>query len=240
MIKHFKVKSKAEMGELTASYYEALLRQKKKRLFAFATGSTPVPLYDELVRLYEAGRIDFSEVTTVNLDEYVGLDVNNENSYRSFMDRNLFDRVNIRKENTFLPDGLAKDVALACSLYSAMLERLGTRDVQLLGIGNNGHIGFNEPSDRLSARTFAVCLTESTIAANSRFFASYDEVPKKAMTMGMAEIFDSDLILLLASGKAKHDVLQAAIYGPVTTSNPASLLQLHQNVVCIDATSNDL
>ncbi len=239
MIKHFKVESKAEMGAIAATYYETLLRQDKKRLFAFATGSTPIPLYDELVRLFEAGRIDFSEVTTVNLDEYVGLDVSNENSYRSFMDRNLFDRVNIRKENTFLPDGNAKDVALACSLYSAKLEQLGKRDIQLLGIGNNGHIGFNEPADSLSARTFAVLLTELTIAANSRFFASPDEVPKMAMTMGMAEIFDSELILLLVSGKAKHDILQEAIYGPVTTSNPASFLQLHRNVVAIDATSND-
>ncbi len=235
----FKVKSKKEMGELAATYYVRQLEKKKDSLFAFATGSTPIPLYDELVRLYNEGKVDFSEVRTVNLDEYVGLDVKNENSYRSFMDKNLFDRVNIKKDNTVLPDGMAEDVDKACALYSAKLAELGTRDIQLLGIGNNGHIGFNEPSDGLSARTFAVTLTESTIAANSRFFASQDEVPKKAMTMGMAEIFDAKLILLLVSGKAKHDVLDAAINGPVTTQNPASLLQLHPNVVVIDATEND-
>ncbi len=239
MLRHIKVSSKKEMGVTAAGFYKRQLEAKPDSLFAFATGSTPLPLYDELAAMYAAGKIDFSKVKTVNLDEYVGLPVTDENSYRYFMDKNLFSRVNIRRENTFLPDGTASDPGKACALYSAKLEKLGRRDIQLLGIGNNGHIGFNEPADALSAHCFAVTLTESPIKANSRVFASADDVPKPAMTMGMAEIFDSELILLLCSGTAKHDVLNQAIYGPITTKNPASLIQLHPNVVVIDATGND-
>ncbi len=239
MIKVIHVKSKKEMGEVAAEYYRKQLLAKPDSVFAFATGDTPIPLYQKLVALCRAGDADFSRAKTVNLDEYAGLDVKNVNSYRAFMDRNLFDGINIKKENTHLPDGMRADRAAACREYNDLLEAIGTRDIQLLGIGHNGHIGFNEPADALSPVTFEVTLTESTIRANSRFFANEDEVPKSAMTMGMAQILDANLILLLVSGTAKHDILQQAIYGPITTQNPASFVQLHKNVVVIDATDND-
>ena len=190
-------------------------------------------MYRQLIEWYRKGDLDFSQITTVNLDEYKGLSGENEQSYRYFMNNNLFDHVNIDKSRTFVPNGLEKDSRKACSDYNQIIHTVGGIDMQLLGIGGNGHIGFNEPGEAFETETHCVDLTESTIQANSRFFNNLDEVPKQAYTMGIKNIMSAKKILLIASGESKAEALYRSLYGPVTPNVPASILQLHPDVTVV-------
>ena len=181
----------------------------------------------------QAGDIDFSTVTSVNLDEYVGLDGTNDQSYRYFMNDNLFNHVNIRKEHTFVPNGCAEDLKVEGAAYDAMIKELGGIDLQLLGIGRNGHIGFNEPDDHFPLETHKVDLAQSTIDANARFFASADEVPRQALTMGIKTIMQAKKIVVIVSGADKAEIVKKAFFGPVTPQVPASILQMHNDVTLI-------
>lgn len=227
------VKNYQQLSRKAANIISAQVILKPDCVLGLATGSSPVGTYKQLVEWYNKGDIDFSEVTTVNLDEYVGLCESDEQSYRRFMQENLFDHVNIKRENTFVPDGLADDLAEECAAYDARIRRLGGIDLQLLGIGFDGHIGFNEPSDVFDKATHVVDLHESTIKANSRFFASEADVPRRAISMGMVSIMQARKILLIANGQGKKEILGKALYGPVTPQLPASLLQLHNDVTVI-------
>ena len=227
------VKNYQQLSRKAANIISAQVILKPDCVLGLATGSSPVGTYKQLIEWYNKGDIDFSEVTTVNLDEYVGLCESDEQSYRRFMQENLFDHVNIRRENTFVPDGLADDLAEECAAYDARIRRLGGIDLQLLGIGFDGHIGFNEPSDVFDKATHVVDLHESTIKANSRFFASEADVPRQAISMGMVSIMQARKILLIANGQGKKEILGKALYGPVTPQLPASLLQLHNDVTVI-------
>ncbi len=227
------VKNYQQLSRKAANIISAQVILKPDCVLGLATGSSPVGTYKQLIEWYNKGDIDFSEVTTVNLDEYVGLCESDEQSYRRFMQENLFDHVNIKRENTFVPDGLADDLAEECAAYDARIRRLGGIDLQLLGIGFDGHIGFNEPSDVFDKTTHVVDLHESTIKANSRFFASEADVPRRAISMGMVSIMQARKILLIANGQGKKEILGKALYGPVTPQLPASLLQLHNDVTVI-------
>lgn len=233
----YKCKDYYTVSRQAANIISAQIIMKPNAVLGLATGSTPIGTYQQLVRWYEKGDLDFGEVTTVNLDEYLGLPGAHEQSYRYFMNHNLFNLVNIRPEHTFVPDGMAKDTAAQCTAYDALIERLGGIDLQLLGIGKNGHIGFNEPNTAFETMTHVVELKESTIQANARFFASEKDVPTKAITMGLKSIMQAKKILLIANGKAKMDILQKALYGPVTPEIPASILQLHPDltVICTES-----
>ena len=232
------------MKFITVDTYEKLSRQaaniisaqvilKPDSVLALATGSSPLGTYKQLIEWYEKGDIDFSKVTSVNLDEYVGLNSNNDQSYRYFMNKNFFEHINIDINNTFVPNGCAVDLAGEGKRYDEHIAELGGIDLQLLGIGLDGHIGFNEPDKYFVKSTHVVDLHESTIKANSRFFASEDEVPKKAITMGMVSIMQAKKILLIASGMGKRDILEKAFYGPITPEIPASILQLHPDITVI-------
>ena len=232
------------MKFITVDTYEKLSRQaaniisaqvilKPDSVLGLATGSSPLGTYKQLIEWYEKGDIDFSKVTSVNLDEYVGLDGTNEQSYRYFMNKNFFEHINIDLGNTFVPNGCAVDLAGEGKRYDEHIAELGGIDLQLLGIGLDGHIGFNEPDKYFVKSTHVVDLHESTIKANSRFFASEDEVPKKAITMGMVSIMQAKKILLIASGREKRDILEKAFYGPITPEIPASILQLHPDITVI-------
>ncbi len=222
-----------KLSELAAEYIAAQVILKPDSVLGLATGSSPVGVYKCLVEKFNKGCLDFSDVISINLDEYVGLDGSYEQSYRYFMQDHLFNYVNIKPENTFVPNGCASDLAAECSEYDARVTRLGGIDLQLLGIGPDGHIGFNEPDDHFTAETHVVDLLPSTIEANSRFFSSIDEVPKQAVSMGMGSIMKAKKILLIANGKAKKDVLMEALNGKITPNLPASLLQLHRDVTVI-------
>ena len=202
-------------------------------MLGLATGSSPIGTYDELVKKYEAGDLDFSEVTTVNLDEYKGLPKENEQSYYYFMHEYLFDKVNINPEKTYLPDGTNLNSEEEAACYEALVQSLGTVDIQLLGLGRNGHIGFNEPGDHFEDGTHCVDLKESTIEANKRFFESADDVPKQAYSMGIGTIMRSKKILLVVSGEEKAQALKDSIYGPVTPEVPGSILRFHPYVTII-------
>ncbi|MBE6637325.1 MAG: glucosamine-6-phosphate deaminase [Ruminococcaceae bacterium] len=214
------------MSKKAADVMSAQLILKPDSVLGLATGSSPLGLYGELVERCERGEISFEKVTTVNLDEYCGLSPDNDQSYSYFMHKNLFDRVNIRPENVHLPDGTNTDAEAETKRYDALIASVGGVDMQLLGIGVDGHIGFNEPADHFSVGTVRVALTESTIEANSRFFASEDEVPRYAYSMGCGTILNADKILFIANGKNKAEILEQAFFGPVTPQVPASLLQL--------------
>ncbi len=222
-----------EMSRKAADLMEAQLREKPDCVLGLATGSTPVGTYRELVRRAREGLLHFSKAKTVNLDEYVGLPPENEQSYRYFMQKNLFDWVDIKRENTFVPDGMAKDLPKACGEYEALIRSLKGIDLQLLGIGHNGHIGFNEPGEVFEKETHLVNLSERTIKANARFFSSPDEVPRQAVTMGILSIMRARKILLLASGAQKAKIVKEAFFGPITPKVPASVLQLHPAVTLI-------
>ena len=232
------------MKFITVDTYEKLSRQaaniisaqvilKPDSVLGLATGSSPLGTYKQLIEWYEKGDIDFSKVTSVNLDEYVGLDGTNDQSYRYFMNKNFFEHINIHINNTFVPNGCAVDLASEGKRYDEHIAELGGIDLQLLGIGLDGHIGFNEPDKYFVKSTHVVDLHESTIKANSRFFANIDEVPKRAITMGMVSIMQAKKILLIASGKEKRDILEKAFYGPITPEIPASILQLHPDITVI-------
>ena len=232
LLDYRKVKTYAQMSAAAASVLLAQLTEKPESVLGLATGSTPIGMYDRLAEEYAAGRADFSRMTTVNLDEYCGLAPDNDQSYRYFMDRHLFDRINVDKSRTFVPDGMAADPAAECAAYDRRIEELGGIDLQVLGIGNNGHIGFNEPAEAFTPETHRVALKESTIRANARFFDRPEDVPTHALTTGIRAILQAKTVLLLA-GKGKKEILERALFGPVTPQVPASILQLHPNVIAI-------
>lgn len=232
-MRYFEVESYAEMSRKAANLISAQIIYKPDSVLGLATGSSPIGTYKLLVDRFKSGDIDFSEITSVNLDEYIGLDPNNENSYRRFMNDNLFSHVNIDAARTFVPDGLAADPDAECQKYDERIKTLGGIDIQLLGIGLDGHIGFNEPCDHFEKSTHVVDLDESTITANARFFESREQVPRQAITMGMGAIMNAKKILLIANGYAKRDILNKAFYGGITPEVPASILQLHPDVTVI-------
>jgi len=227
------VDSYEEMSRKAANIIAAQVISKPESVLGLATGSSPLGTYANLEEGYKNGDLDFSEVISVNLDEYVGLSADNDQSYRYFMDTNLFSKINIRKDYTFVPNGCAADLLKECEAYDARICELGGIDLQLLGIGLDGHIGFNEPDDVFIKETHVVELEESTIEANARFFASKDDVPKKAVTMGMSAIMQAKKVLLIANGKNKEEILNKAFYGHITPKIPASILQLHPDVTVI-------
>ena len=222
-----------ELSNKAADIIAAQIIMKPDCVLGLATGSSPVGTYKRLIDDNKSGKIDFSAVTSVNLDEYVGLDVTNDQSYRYFMNDNLFDHVNIDKNKTFVPNGCAADLKAEGEAYDAHIKALGGIDLQLLGIGLDGHIGFNEPDTCFTAATHEVVLDESTIKANARFFANEDEVPKTAITMGMMSIMQARKILLVANGAAKKEIIEKAFFGPIDPQVPASILQLHPDVTVI-------
>ena len=222
-----------EMSEMAADVIGAQVLLKPDAVLGLATGSTPIGTYEELVRRYEAGRLDFSKIKTVNLDEYRGLTKDNDQSYYYFMHSHLFDHININKNNTKVPDGMEPDALKAGQDYENIIKNYGGIDLQLLGLGNNGHIGFNEPGDEFIDKTHVVDLTESTIEANKRFFASIDDVPKQAYTMGIGSIMRAKRVLMLVSGKGKAQIVKDAFFGSVTPKVPASVLQLHNDFILI-------
>ncbi len=221
------------MSKEGAKLFASQMILKPNSILGLATGSTPIGLYKNLIEMNKAGEIDFSDITSFNLDEYYPLSPENDQSYRYFMNENLFNHVNIDKARTFVPNGLSQNPEEEGAKYDDMMEKAGGVDIQLLGIGQNGHIGFNEPDENLITGTHLTDLTENTIQANSRFFNSIDEVPTKAITMGMASIMKAKKIVLLASGASKKAVVQELLNDHITTSVPATLLKLHPDVVLI-------
>lgn len=222
-----------DMSRKAANIISAQIIMKPDCVLGLATGSTPIGTYQQLIEWYNKGDLDFSSVTTVNLDEYKGLTKDNDQSYYYFMHHNLFDHVNIHPENTHLPDGTEPDSQKECTRYEALIQSLGGVDLQLLGLGHNGHIGFNEPGSAFEKETHCVDLQESTIEANKRFFASADEVPRQAYTMGIKTIMQAKKILIIVSGEDKADIVKNAFFGPVTPSVPASILQMHNDVTLV-------
>ena len=221
------IDSAENIAALAAQQYVALLKRKPNAILGGATGSTPLGLYAELVRLNKAGEISFKDASSFNLDEYVGLDGSHDQSYRYFMDHNLFDHIDIDKARTHVPSGI--DVSDPAA-YDKEIAAAGGVDLQLLGIGNNGHIGFNEPGTPFGSLTHIVELTESTREANKRFFNSIDEVPTHAVTMGVKTVMQARSIILMAIGPAKAPIMKEMLQGPVTEKVPASVLQLHPDV----------
>lgn len=209
------------------------IHENPRVVLGLATGSTPVATYRELVRMHRGEGLDFSQVTTFNLDEYLGLGADHPQSYRAFMQQHLFDHLNVRRERTHVPDGLATDLQAHAREYETRIREAGGIDLQLLGIGDNGHIAFNEPGSSPESRTRVVDLTEETIEANSRFFSSPDEVPRQAITMGIATILEAKRIVLMATGIKKADAVARALSGVVEEASPASQLQTHRDVTFI-------
>lgn len=211
----------------------AQLTVKPDSVLGLATGSSPVPAYQDLIAMNQAGIVDFSRATSFNLDEYVGISVDHPCSYHRFMEEQLFCHVNIRKEATHVPDGNASDLAAEAAAYDAAIERAGGIDVQLLGIGRNGHIGFNEPSDRFIDACHVVDLTENTIDANKRFFASAEDVPRQAISLGIGAIMRARQVILIATGLSKAEAVKATVHGDILPQVQASILQVHPNVVLL-------
>ncbi len=220
-------------SKAAASLIAAQIVMKPECVLGLATGSTPIGTYAQLIKKYQEGELDFSLVNSVNLDEYKGLSPENDQSYRYFMNEHLFLHVNIKPENTFVPNGLEPDSEKACADYNRIIKEKGGIDLQLLGLGLNGHIGFNEPTDIFEKETHCVDLTESTIQANARFFSSIDEVPKQAYTMGIQTIMQARKVVLIATGSAKAQIVKDAFFGPVTPRVPASILQFHNDVTIV-------
>ena len=232
-MKILRAKDYNDMSRKAANIISAQIIMKPNCVLGLATGSTPIGTYAQLVDWYKKGDLDFSEVTTVNLDEYKGLTRDNDQSYYYFMNDNLFSKVNIDLKKTFLPDGTEPDSDKACSDYNKIIADVGGVDLQLLGLGHNGHIGFNEPGMAFEAETHCVDLTESTMKANQRFFASMDDVPKQAYTMGIKTIMQAKKILVVVSGEDKAAIVKEAFFGPITPKVQASVLQLHNDVTIV-------
>ncbi len=232
-MKIYCAKDYEQASRITANILAAQIILKPDCVLGLATGSTPIGAYENLIKRYEAGDLDFSSVHSINLDKYRGLTPSNSQSYRYFMNTHLFDHVNIDKKNTFVPDGLEEDKEKACQDYDEIIRSHGGIDLQLLGLGHNGHIGFNEPGDSFAKTTHCVTLAESTVAANARFFASASEVPKEAYTMGIQSIMQAKKILVMVCGKDKKKIVQKAFYGSITPQVPASVLQLHPDVILV-------
>ena len=222
-----------EMSSRAARILAGQIFVKPNSVIGLATGSTPLLMYKELIRIYRTEGMDFSEVVTFNLDEYIGLSADNINSYHYYMFDNLFNHINIKRENIFIPDGMASDIERECRTFEENIHKKGGIDLQVLGIGNNGHIGFNEPDIKFEATTHQVRLDEETILANARFFETIDEVPKYAISMGIKTIMHARKIVLLASGYSKAEALSKALYGGITPEIPASILQPHQDVTVV-------
>lgn len=222
-----------DMSRKAANIISAQIILKPDSVLGLATGSSPIGTYDQLVEWYEKGDLDFSQVSSVNLDEYKGLDHENDQSYYYFMHEHLFDRVNINPENTNVPNGMAEDADEECRRYEELVQSYGGVDLQLLGLGRNGHIGFNEPDSVFAKATHCVDLTESTIEANKRFFASAEDVPRQAFSMGIGTIMKAKKILVVVSGEDKADALAKVCCGDITPEVPGSVLQMHQDVIIV-------
>lgn len=220
-------------SRVAANIISAQVIMKPDCVLGLATGSTPIGTYEQLIRWYEKGDLDFSEVHSINLDEYRGISPEDKNSYRYFMNSHLFDSINIDKKNTFVPDGMEQDKEKACRDYDEVIRSHGGVDLQILGLGHNGHIGFNEPGSAFGKETYCVQLSESTRTANARFFASLDEVPKEAYTMGIKSIMQAKKIVVIVSGESKREIVKRAFLGPITPEVPASVLQLHNDVILV-------
>lgn len=229
----YRAKDYQDMSRKAANIISAQIIMKPNCVLGLATGSSPVGTYRQLIEWYNKGDLDFSHVTSINLDEYKGLSPENDQSYRYFMDTNLFNHVNIDKAHTFVPNGLEVNSEKACTDYNHRIATSGGIDLQLLGLGHNGHIGFNEPGAAFERETHCVDLTESTIEANKRFFASEEEVPRQAYTMGIKNIMQAKKILVIVSGADKAQILEKVLHGPITPEVPASILQLHNDVTIV-------
>jgi glucosamine-6-phosphate deaminase len=221
------------MSRKAANILSAQVILNPNSVLGLATGSTPIGTYQQLIDWYKKGDLDFEKVTSINLDEYAGLAPDHDQSYRYFMQKNFFDHINIRPENTYVPNGMAADLEAECRRYNGIIEKYGPIDIQLLGMGHNGHIGFNEPGRAFELNTHVVELTQSTIEANARFFSSVDEVPKKALTMGIKTIMQAKRVLVVVSGQDKAEIVERAFLGEVTTQVPASILQMHPDVTLV-------
>lgn len=232
-MKIYKATDYKDMSRKAANIISAQVIMKPDCVLGLATGSSPIGTYQQLIDWYQKGDLDFRDVKSVNLDEYKGLSRNNEQSYYYFMYHNFFQYININPEHTHIPDGTEPDSDKECSRYNQVIEQLGGIDLQLLGLGHNGHIGFNEPEEAFEKMTHCVDLQERTIEANKRFFENIDDVPKQAYTMGIRTIMQARKILLIVSGEEKAGILHEALYGPVTPRVPASILQLHNDVTVV-------
>ena len=221
------------MSRQAANVIAAQVIMKPDCVLGLATGSTPVGTYQQLAKWQQQGDLTFKDVRTVNLDEYRGLPGTHDQSYRYFMNTNLFDHIDIDKANTYVPNGMAGDVDAECAAYDERIQEFGGIDLQLLGIGHDGHIGFNEPADHFSCGTNCVELTDMTIDANARFFANRDDVPRQALTMGMQAIMQAKAVLMVVSGADKAEIIRKSFCGPITPEVPASILQLHPNVTLV-------
>lgn len=228
-----RAKDTHDAGRKAANIISAQVILKPDSVLGLATGSSPLGIYQQLIRWCGRGDVDFSQTRTVNLDEYVGLGPENENSYHSFMHRNLFSQINIDPANVHIPNGLEPDADKECRRYDALIRGLGGVDIQLLGLGNNAHIGFNEPADCFVKGTHRVDLSQSTIDANSRFFADASQVPRQAYTMGMLDIVQAERVVMIVTGAHKAQAVHDAFCGPVTPMVPASILQLHRNFILV-------
>ena len=222
-----------EMSKKGAEVIAGIVKEKETPILGLATGGTPIGMYKELIRMNKEGDVDFSKTNTFNLDEYYPINKESPQSYYYFMKENLFNHINIDEENTNIPDGMASDIDKESKEYDEKLRKIGGVDIQVLGIGSNGHIGFNEPSDVFEPETHKVALDKQTIEDNARFFSSINEVPTEAITMGIGSIMTAKKILLLASGKNKATVIKEMILGKVTPRIPASILQFHPDVIVI-------
>lgn len=232
MIIH-KFASQQELNEVGAGIINALVQVNPHAILGLATGGTPVGMYEEMVKSCRKGLVSYKHATTFNLDEYAGLQPDHPESYHAYMKKHLFDHIDIQADRTHIPNGNAADLQAECERYEALLEQTGPVNLQILGIGHNGHIGFNEPAGQLNSRTHVVELDSATREANARFFNSIDEVPTQAITMGVGSILKAKTILLLARGADKADIIHRALTGPITTECPASLLQMHPNVIVL-------
>lgn len=221
-----------EISKLAADYLINTVKAKNNAILGLPTGSTPIGMYQEVINRYK-DNISFQNVRTFNLDEYVGLDKSNINSYRYFMDENLFSHIDIKEENIHIPNGVARDIEKECINYENLLKTTGQMDIMYLGIGHNGHIGFNEPDEFFEPYTHIVKLTEDTIESNKRFFDNIESVPKTAITMGIKTIMSAKKIILLASGESKAEAISKTVKGKITPRVPASILQLHNDVTLI-------
>lgn len=232
-MKLIRVKDYDEMGSKAADFIAGQIIEKKDSVLGLATGSTMIGLYGELVAKYKNGELDFSAVKSVNLDEYIGLSSADSQSYGYYMHEYLFKHINIKEGNYHLPCGVCSDVEEECKAYDFLIESLGGIDLQLLGLGVDGHIGFNEPADQFIKNTHFIRLDESTIQANARFFENENDVPKHALTMGIGPIMGAKKVLLCVNGKAKASILKKVLSGPITSMVPGSILQLHRDLTVI-------
>lgn len=222
-----------KLDQSAAGIIAGMLRTNPKTVLGMATGSTPIGIYEELVRLYQNGFVTFRQAVSFNLDEYAGLPEDHPENYITFMRKHLFDHIDLPAEQTHIPNGSASDLAAECARYDELIEQAGGIDIQILGLGLNGHIGFNEPGEFLTGGTHIAQLHEETRRSNARFFPSIDEVPTHALTMGIAGILKARTVMLVVRGSEKADIVHRALTGPITTALPASLLQTHPNLLVL-------